>query len=59
VESGLTSVDKWTQNLHEDFNMGIQGTQFDVQVIKVLVEATQLEFRMQLAEVGVEVAGTR
>lgn len=39
--------------------MGIQGTQFDVQVIKVLVEATQLEFRMQLAEVGVEVAGTR
>jgi hypothetical protein len=38
--------DKWIENLHVGFNTEIQGTQFDIQVIKVLVEATQLEFRM-------------
>jgi hypothetical protein len=33
--------------------MEIHGTWFDIQVTKVLVETTQLEFRMQLAKVKV------
>jgi hypothetical protein len=51
VEIGLASVDKWTQSLHEEYSVEIQGTQCDIQVTKVLVEVTHLEFRMKLAEV--------
>jgi hypothetical protein len=50
-EGILASVDKQTQSLQKELNMEIQMTQFDIQVTKMLVEATWYEFTMQLAEV--------
>jgi hypothetical protein len=55
------SVNKRTQSLCEELNMEIQGTWFDIQLMKMLVEATWWEFKTRQQrskpELGTEVSG--
>jgi hypothetical protein len=47
----VSVVDKWTQSLHEEFDMRVQVTWISIQAAKMLVEATWCKFNMQVAEV--------
>jgi uncharacterized protein YqgV (UPF0045/DUF77 family) len=43
-----------TQILHKELKLETQGTQFNTQTMKTLVESIEWEFRMQLVEVKAE-----
>jgi hypothetical protein len=47
----VSVVDEWTQSLHEELDMRLQGAWIDIQAAKMLVEAAWQEFKMQMAEV--------
>jgi hypothetical protein len=49
------SINKWTQILCEELDMEIQGTWYNIQVTKTLVEATRREFGTWLVEVEAQV----
>jgi hypothetical protein len=40
LEEVVASVEHWTQNLYKELNMEIQGTQFGIWMMKMLMQAT-------------------
>jgi hypothetical protein len=55
VQVVKASINKWTQILYEVLDMEIQGTWYNIQATKTVVEATRREFRTRLVEVETQV----